>query len=480
MMSVKPSPLPPLDQEAAKQVRQSYAQSRLWFLHQMEAQQVHHNVLVRMSLKGPALDIPRAKAALGIFVQYHSVLRTSYSNTSSGPQQNLMPFKEPTLQTVDFSSLEKANQEHELKQWFIKERKRPFDLSRGPVFRPYIIKLAEDRHEIGMVIHHIAFDGRSGEIFLLDLSEIYATGQLKSPPLQYADFAVWESNIITPDFITQEINFWRDYLSGVPQLIQFSGRPQREAEEKSALHQFTIATDVIKQFKRVSKKQTVYKSLLTLFGLWVSYISEQKRFLIGTDIHGRNHPDLINIMGFFVNQMVIKHELDDDMTIDEALLTMNQSVKPALAHNQVPFDILVSELNSERDSNRPPFYQVKFNYQTDRFVTRKFGNTDIVHTEVVQDLANFDLVMDLVHGKEGILVRLEYNRQLFSTEDIERLSDLWMDIILKFEDISGLTISETLKTLKQWENSLLLSRQQTAAISKRPKIKRSLRKPVTV
>ncbi|MET0355633.1 MAG: condensation domain-containing protein [Cellvibrio sp.] len=491
-MSITSASLTPVKFSESEPIRQSFAQNRLWFLYQMDPQNGQHNIVFRLVVDGPALDKKRLTAAFNKLVWRHKILRTGYSTTETGSVQKLVSNLTIPLEVINFSETDPENENSLITAWLQAEQKKPFDLSSGKVIRTYLLKRRNNLQEIIYTIHHIAFDGRSNEIFRTELSELYSQtfgGQenidgeeinsledIASP--DYADFSVWERNYLTADIIQSDLDFWRDHLHNFPQQLNFKDRSDNGYAVKTENFRFFISNEIADNFKRSAKqqKQTLFNALTTLFNLWIYHISGQDRFLIGTDVHGRDFPELANIMGFFVNQLIIKCDLSNDPTLKEFLAGTRTSIKHSLAHHQVPFDVLVSSLAPERSLHRPPFFQVKFNYRPYRFIVDRIGESQIIESQIINGLAGFDLLLDLMEGKHGIEVNLQYNQHLFTATDIQCFASGWLNLLTHFETLIDAPISEIDQQLSRWGDTYLQGLQQSHSQQNRARLKNSSRK----
>lgn len=464
-MSIKEAfpPLTPLMVGETEPVRQSYAQRRLWFLNQMGTASGRHNIVLRLSLVGPALEREKLATAFNALSRRHSVLRTRYRSTVERLEQWVSPEPDVDLLLRDYTNLGGERQADAIEQLMLSEQNAAFDLLSGPVLRAILVTLADDRQELIFTVHHIAFDGRSLELFVIELCQGYAApGTLPPVPLQYRDFAAWEPAYITPGWIEDDIAFWRGYLADVPALLEFEGRPRREGPLRAACHHFLVAPEVADRLKVAAKARghTLFTTLVALFSLWMHYLTKKDRFFIGTDVHGRDLPILADIMGFFVNQLTIKCDLSGDPTLSEFLDRAHELTAAALAHRRLPFDVLVSALSPQREPERTPLFQVKLNYQRYRFPIDSIGEARIARTQILQDMAGFDLVLDLTHGPTGIDACLEFDLQRFTTPEIERLAPLWLALMVQSDSLLDLPVSRLCERMQQWESAHLQEQQQ--------------------
>ncbi|MDH1265246.1 condensation domain-containing protein [Pseudomonas sp. GD03944] len=478
-------PLVALGESNAAGVRQSFAQSRLWFLHQMAPERAQHNIVTRMTLSGVPLDAARLEQALNAVCQRHSVLRSCYRTTADGQEQWVPAAFRFHLETLDLTPLPPQSRDSALQQYMRDDLAKAFDLERGPVWRASLVDIDAQRQELIITLHHIAFDGRSGEILLLDLMHAYAeppSGVASPAPLQYGDFAAWEPHYMTPTLIAEEVAFWRDHLAGMPVQLAFADRPRPAGPAKAGRHAVALPADLVERLKKAARaqRQPLFVLLATLFNVWLRYVSGQSRFLVGTDVHGRDLPELADIFGFFVNQLTLTCELADDTTLAELLVQTRHSIRQAHAHRQLPFDLLVSHLAPQRQADRSPLFQVKFNYQRDRFCSHTFGDARITHTQVLQDLAGFDLVLDLMHRRDEIEATLEYNQHLFGAEEIERLSAVWLHLLDHLDGLLDQPIEALCEHLQRWNDAHLHQQQSQQARQSRTRLASTVRRTVSL
>lgn len=482
------TPTPPplaLSELAARCVRQSFAQSRLWFLHQLEPERAQHNILVRMVLQGEHLQAARLKRALDALSLRHPVLRACYRTAETGPEQCLAAPPSIALEYRDLSGLCASERRAVIERLLHDQQNTPFDLEAGPVMRACLLDLDAASQELIIVIHHIAFDGRSGEILLQDLAHYYDSEETGAPlpgRLQYADFAAWEPGYVTPRLIESEIAFWRDYLAGMPLQLEFDRRVRSEGPAQGGRHAFTIQAERVERLKRVSRhlRLPLFVTLTGLFQIWLHYLSGQHRFLVGTDVHGRDLPALQDIFGFFVNQLTLKCELEDELSLGELLARTRQAIRVAHGHRQLPFDLLVSHLAPQRKTDRSPLFQAKFNYQRDRFSIEGLGAARLVSTQVIQDLAGFDLVLDLMHRHASIEATLEYDRRLFSSDEIERFASLWQELLGQVDDLLEHSLGDLRSRLRGWDDTYLQQQQHAHLDQGRARLGNTRRRAISL
>ncbi|MDQ1831839.1 condensation domain-containing protein [Massilia scottii] len=445
--------------------RQSHAQRRLWFLNRLDPRSCEHNIAVRLSLRGP-LDADALQRSLHDLTERHSVLRTAYRDSTQGPLQLAMPGAPAPLHCIDLSALPALEQQEKLARMVRQERDTPFDLTAGVMLRATLASCAPDQHELLIGLHHIAFDGRSAEIFLADLDRLYAAHSTGSAsafgphPLDYADFAEWEHARLTAPLVAAELQFWRGYLNDMPHTLALP--VQNGATPGKGLHTFKLASLAVARLEQYcrSHNSTVFMGLLTLFGACLHYWSGQQRFIIGTDVAGRAHPQLDDIIGFFVNQLPLRCDLDGNPSLAELFSRVAADAQAAYAHQELPFNLLVSAIAPERSGKESPLFQVKLNWQPERAHATSLGALRIADIAQYQDGGAFDLVLDLTHGANGVTANLKYQAARFDQHAIDRFVQLWTGLIDGFDALLPLPLSLLTQQMRERDNALRLALQQ--------------------
>ncbi len=457
--------------------RQSYAQRRLWFLNQLDPKSCQHNIAVRIGLRG-ALDIPALERSLLALVARHAVLHTRYRNGTQGAEQIIEPVFAPSLHQYDFSPLPADIQRQYLANQLHNERHKPFDLQHGQVLRAHLTTCGPDSYTLLLGLHHIAFDGRSAEIFLDELSRFYETfcqGRTPSLPdlaLQYSDFAEWENERFTPTYIEETLRFWRSYLHDMPHTITFTGEPAVVSGPSAVQYRFALRHAQYSHFEQFCRNHnlTLFMGLLTLYSLVVYMQSGQTRFIVGTDVAGRTHPQLDGLIGFFINQLPIRCDLSGDPSLRVLFERLGTDAQQAYAHQEMPFDVLVSALAPQRSSSQTPLFQVKLNYQKDRTGDFALGDVRVEEFLIEQDIAGFDLVLDLTHGLESIAANLKYNTQIFSAGDAVRIQHLLEKLLSGCDALLDQPLSVIRRQMQDWDTALQLELQKTQTAHSRAQL----------
>ncbi|MFD4668658.1 non-ribosomal peptide synthase/polyketide synthase [Lentzea sp. NPDC058450] len=397
----------------------SFAQQRLWFLDQFEPGSTDYLSPSLLRLRG-RLDLDVLNGALTALVARHESLRTTFDTVDGHGVQVVHPAR-----PVEVPVIEVPGGEGGLAEVLARESTRPFDLGRGPLLRPVLVRVAEDDHVLLLLAHHIITDGWSNGVLTAELNHLYRGSSLPDLPIQYADYAVWQRDRLTGPLLDGQLAFWRDTLAGVAPLELPTDRPRPAVRTNGgALHLFTLPADVADGLKTLARHQdgTLFMALVAacqvLFARW----SRQDDIAVGTVTSGRDRAELESLVGFFVNTVVLRSEVDDRRTFREFLGDVRGTTVDAFAHQDVPFERVVDELRPERDTSRTPLFQAMVILQN---VPEPAADLPGLH---VEDLplpavaANFDLTLEFQETEEALHAAINYSTDLFDAETVERMA----------------------------------------------------------
>ncbi|HET9226556.1 MAG TPA: condensation domain-containing protein, partial [Thermoanaerobaculia bacterium] len=384
----------------------SFAQQRLWFLDQLEPGSPVYNIPAAIELNG-RLDVAALAAAFGELVRRHEVLRTTFQP---------MPVIAESAFELPIVDLEGHGEEAD--RLAAAEARRPFDLSKGPLLRATLLRLEAERHVALVTMHHIVSDGWSLGILVRELGALYSARPLPELAIQYADFAAWQRRHLSGERLASELSWWSSQLAGMPQVLDLPTDHPRPAVRRGlgAEHRFTIAE------LRPGQGATLFMTLLSGFlGLLHRYTG-QDDLGVGTPIAGRNRVETEPLIGLFVNTLVVRGDLSGDPDFIQLLDRVRDTTLSAHAHQDLPFERLVEELAPERDLSRPALVQVLFSLQNAPSGLLELPGLALTVSTVPTGTAKFDLGCMLIETERGIEGTLEYSRELFEAETMERLA----------------------------------------------------------
>ena len=408
----------------------SFAQSRLWFLNQLQPENLSYNMGRAFRLRGP-LNVPALRSSLEQIVLRHEVLRTAFPSTDGQPGQVISGPQPLHLECVDLSSESPGKREEKLGRILREEVRRSFDLARGPLFRPLLVRISPEEHVLCLTLHHIVSDQWSRFVMTRELTNLYeklTTGRssgLPEPPIQYADFALWQRQWLTGDVLESHLRYWREKLGdGIPPLELPGDRPRPAfpsftGKRKSAL----LPAPLLKSLRSLCLAEgvTLYMVLLAGFQILLHRYSGQKDFAIGTPIANRTRVELENLIGFFVNTLVLRADLSGNPTCRELLKRVSATALSAYEHQDLPFEKLVEELNPGRSLTRNPLFQVMFALQNMPAQALQLAGLTMTPMELDSGAAMFDLSLGAYEGPQGLRCDIQYSEDLFDEETIERM-----------------------------------------------------------
>ncbi|HEU5131844.1 MAG TPA: amino acid adenylation domain-containing protein, partial [Pyrinomonadaceae bacterium] len=406
----------------------SFAQQRLWFLTQLEPESAFYNSPLAVRLKGE-LQLPALEQTLRELLQRHEVLRTSFVTDEGKPRQVIGPVEIP-LTVTDLTEIAESEREAAVREIAAGEAAQPFDLSRGPMLRVKVVRLSAQEHVLLLTMHHIVSDGWSMGILIREMSELYsafASGQqpeLEELPIQYADYASWQREWLQGEVLDEQVQYWRTQLSGAPQLELPTDRVRPAIQSyRGGYERFVLSEEVSAALRNLSRREgvTMFMLLLTAFQVLLMRYSGQEDIVVGTDVAGRRHREVEGLIGFFVNQLVLRTDLSGNPTFKEVLQRVREVCLGAYSHQDLPFDKLVEELQPERSLSRNPLFQVMFILQNAPRATATSQALALTPLEVESGTSVFDLSMTMVQMPDVIGGSLRFNNDLFDATTVNRI-----------------------------------------------------------
>jgi pristinamycin I synthase-3/4 len=463
-------PLVPVSREG--HIPLSYAQQRLWFLAQLDPASVAYNMPLAVRLSG-RLDTAALAGAVQEVTRRHEALRTVFPAEGGEPRQEVAPLPDRMLPTVDLAALPAPQRESEAQCLVREDARQPFDLARGPVFRPRLLRLEEDRHILLASIHHIVSDGWSQGVLVRELAALYEDCRARRPsslaalPVQYADFASWQRRWLSSEALAAEVEYWRLRLEGMPSLLDLPVERPRPAVRRaaSAALPFQLSRPATDALRRLAGEQgaTLYMALLAAFQVLLARISNQEDFGIGMPVAGRDRLETEGLIGFFVNTVVLRSDLAGDPDSRTLLARVRASTLEAYAHQSLPFDALVEMLAPRRSLSHTPLFQVMLGLQSALPTGGPLLLPDLVlnSLKIERSAAQFDLILSLTESDEGLAGSLEYVRDLFGEAAAGNLLDRFSLLIAGILESPGLPVSQLPFLLRSERHQLLVEWNHT-------------------
>ncbi|MCP4549380.1 MAG: amino acid adenylation domain-containing protein [bacterium] len=492
-------PVVPRDGELAL----SFAQQRLWFLDQLEPGNPFYNIPSAVRLTGP-LDVVVLEQSLNEIVRRHEALRTTFVTLEGRPLQIIAPVLTMVLPVVDLRKLPEAQREVEVQRLASEEAQWSFDLARGPLVRATVLQLGEacplglslgtkperrpevtlelvegpvegqgqrEEHVLLVTMHHIVSDAWSMGTFIREMVALYQaflTGEsalFPGLPVQYADFAVWQREWLQGEVLETQFSYWKERLSDAPTVLELpTDRPRPPVQTyQGATESFGLSEDLTAALQELSRQEgsTLFMTLLAAFNTLLYRYTRQENILVGSPIANRNRAEIEDLIGLFVNMLVLQTDLSGNPTFWELLGQVREVALGAYAHQDLPFEVLVDALQPERDLSRSPLFQVMFVLQNAPVEALELPNLTVSRLEADSKTAKFDLTLTMAETAQGLRGALEYNTDLFDAGTIDRLvghfqvllQGIVADPDQRIADVPILTDAERQLLLVEWNDT---------------------------
>lgn len=408
----------------------SFAQERFWFLNQLEPGNPAYNRPLAIFLTG-SLNVPALEQSLSEILRRHDVLRATFFTVEGQPVQIINPAEPLKLLVVDLSEVLPTERESQIKGLATEEAKRPFDLTQGPLLRATLLRQDKKEHVLLLVTHHIMFDGWSANVLIREIAALYeafSTGSsspLPKLPIQYADFAHWQRQFIAGKVVETQLSYWQQQLDGSPPVLGLpTDHPRPPVQTfRGATQSLVCRKSLSESLKDLSRQEgvTLFMTLLAAFQTLLHRHTGQQDIIVGSPIAGRNWVETEGLIGAFINTLVLRTDLSDHPTFRELLLRVRDVALGAYAHQDLPFEKLVEELQPERDPSYTPLFQVMFQLRNVPKQAIEVQELRIDEFEFDSGIAPFDLTLEVVEKAEGLFCLFNYNTDLFDATTIQRM-----------------------------------------------------------
>ncbi|MEL6553018.1 MAG: amino acid adenylation domain-containing protein [Cyanobacteria bacterium J06621_11] len=479
----------------------SFAQQRLWFLHQMQPETAVYNLPMAIQVEG-FLDVAALTQSLTKIVERHEILRTRFVTVDGQPVQKIA---EPTAIEIEKINLEQVSIESQLgdvssnsqsalqktvEQAAINAAQKPFDLSQDQLLRVTLLKLSDTQSVVLFTVHHIVADGWSQEILIQELATFYKaallgqnidqnTGQnavLPELAVQYADFSIWQQAWLQGETLQQQLDYWKQQLTDNAVEDNFSvlqlptDYPRARVQTyQGTVEQFSLSKQLSEQLKALAQKQsaTLFMTLLAALNALLYRYTGQTDLMVGTPIANRHRAEVEGVIGLFVNTLVMRSQLSPQASFTTLLDQVKRTTWAAYDHQDLPFEKLVEYLQPERDLSYSPLFQVKFRLENAPQQTIHLPGLSFQRLPQAVTTAKLDLSVDLYETADGIVGGFEYNCDLFKPETIQRmvvhfktlLSSIVANPHSPIAELSMLTAEERSQQLVTWNNTQKSYRQ---------------------
>ncbi|MBV9775101.1 MAG: amino acid adenylation domain-containing protein, partial [Gemmatimonadetes bacterium] len=411
----------------------SFAQQRLWFIHQLDPRSSAYNMPFALRLRG-VLDVPALQRSLTELVRRHEAVRTALVDQGGGEAvQVILPAAPVPFPVVDLTTLPEQTRRAETLRRVREEGQHPFDLTRGPLLRALLIRMGPEEWALCFTMHHIISDGWSMGVLTREISALYeaysrgAESPLPELPVQYADFATWQRERLTGDTLEAQLAYWRERLAGAPPILELpTDHPRRTAlgvSEKG--RRFILSPEATQALRELARAEgaTLFMALLAAWQTLLGRYASQDDVVVGTPIANRTRAELEPLIGFFVNTLVLRGELSGDPSFRELLGRARETTLGAYQHQDLPFERLVEELAPERSLMHNPLFQVMFTLQNMDRGALALGDVEMEALAGGESGAKFDIGVTLSERDDLIAGNLTYRTDLFDASTMDRMAE---------------------------------------------------------
>ncbi|MBD2252590.1 non-ribosomal peptide synthetase [Nostoc parmelioides] len=422
-----------LQQKATKQhFPLSFAQKRLWFLDKLQPGLSVYNLPAALRLTGN-LDVTRLEQSLQSIVLRHEILRTSFTVINDEPVQNIAANVKLNLPVINLRELSPENQASQVIQQAKLLTEQPFQLTEPPLLRVALLQLSDTEFVLILVMHHIITDYWSFRVLVRELISLYQGQTLAKLPIQFADFATWQQKWLQSEARNNQLFYWEEQLKNYPRELSLPTDYPRKAIQtfKGARLFFTLSSELSEQLRQLSQQHnaTLFMTLLTAFNILLYRYSGQDDILVGSTVTSRDRPEIANLIGLFVNNLIFRTNLSKKTSFIALLNQVKETVLGALSHQDLPFEDLVEQLQPERNLSQNPLFQVMFVLHNTPNQTTNLPGLKIEPLETEHSTSRFDISLDMYETPSSLRGTWEYSTELFEQATIEKLNEHFQTLL---------------------------------------------------
>ncbi|PEP90515.1 non-ribosomal peptide synthetase, partial [Bacillus wiedmannii] len=409
----------------------SYGQKQLWFLENINPDSCLYNIPEAMRLKG-SLNVSALESSINDIIKRHEILRTSFIEKKGEPMQIVNPFEFQKLHVKDLTHLPNAERENMVNQIISQESKAHFNLSEGNLFRFFLIRVSFNEYILVLNMHHIIYDGWSRGIFWNELSCLYqeklsnsntSLGELK---IQYGDFAILQEEWLKSEKYIEQKSFWKKNLENLPllQLPTDNPRPLKNRYQGNVVEK-ELPMELLNNIRNFNQKEgtTTFITMLAAYKMLIYKYTGQKDFAIGCPISVRNQSELEFLIGFFVNTLILRDKIEENLSFLEFLRIVKETTLAAYDNQDFPYERLVDLLQPDRNLSFNPLFQVAVSYQKVTADLMEIDGLEMSTIEAKNYTAKLDISLFIIEKPSGLKIKIEYNTDLFNESTMVKMID---------------------------------------------------------
>jgi len=432
--------LPAGSSEASRVLRTptSFSQRRLWLLDRLLPVRAVYNLCSARRLTGE-LDVDALRRALNEVLQRHETLRTRFAVVDGEPFQEILPEVVLALTPEELSHVPMPERESEARRRAEEEARADFDLRQGPLFRARLLRLTPTEHWLVLAMHHIVTDAWSQAVLAREVSTLYAAfhrgeaSPLSALPMQYSDFAIWQRGWLQGETMARQLDYWRTALADLPVLELPTDRPRPAIPSyRAGRVTFEVDAERTRALKGLARAEsaTLFMALLAAYQILLGRYSGHDDIAVGVPIANRQRQDVAGLIGFFVNTLVLRGDLSGDPSFRSYVGRVRERALAAYSNQDLPFEKVVEELAPRRDPSRNPLFQAAFALQNTQPVDWCLPGIQVEPLDGIAPLhTGFDLTLSIREVGGALRARMDYARDLFAAETIERMAQQWLTLL---------------------------------------------------
>ncbi|AFZ23808.1 amino acid adenylation enzyme/thioester reductase family protein [Cylindrospermum stagnale PCC 7417] len=466
----------------------SFAQQRLWFIHQLDPDSSAYNGADLVRLQGK-LNVAALEESINEIVRRHEALRTCFVAVEGRSHHSIIPELRIPLPVMDLQHLSAAEQEQKVRSLEAENAQQPFNLKNVPLLRLLLLRLTTEEHILLVTMHHIISDAWSGGIFIREISALYqafSTGKpspLPELPIQYADYAVWQQKLLQGETLNTQLNYWKQQLKNAKTVLELpTDKPRSQLQTcLGKKHSFALSPKLSNSIKSLSQREnaTLFMTLLAAFNVLLYHYTEQEDILIGSPIANRNRSELEELIGFFVNTLLLRTNLSHNPSFQEILQRVKAMALGAYANQDIPFEKLVAELQPERSLNHSPLFQVWFVLQNAPKSNLEMEGLNLTILETDSSMVRHDLKLQLSETPTGLQGFFEYKTDLFHATTITRMAGILETLLTIISEQPDIKLDQLVKLLQETEKQQQMLQQQELQQTRIQKLGKIGRKTIT-
>ncbi|MBE8964966.1 amino acid adenylation domain-containing protein [Nostocales cyanobacterium LEGE 12452] len=455
----------------------SFAQQRLWFIDQLQPGNFANHIWTALRLTG-FLRKSALLQTIDTIVRRHEVLRTTFATMEEKPVQIIIPSLSLSLPTINLEELTEIKQEAEIKKLVIQEVQQPFNLSQAPLLRATLLRLKETEHILVFTMHHIISDGWSMGVLIEEVTALYeafSKGQpspLAELPIQYVDFASFQRQQLQGEVLKSQLSYWKQQLEGAPELLELPTDKPRPAigSFQGSTYSFELSDELHIALNKLSQQHgtTLFMTLLAAFKILLCRYTGSEDIVVGSPIANRDRTELEGLIGLFANTIALRTNLAGNPTFGELLTRVRKVALGAYAHQDLPFEQLVEELQPQRNLSYTPVFQVMFVLQNTPMPILELPGLTVSPLAIDNGSAKFDLTLEIIETPGKLFTNLEFNTDLFEATTIKRMAGHFQTLLkkivakpeLRLLELSLLTEPEQHQLLREWNDTKVEYTQQ--------------------